>query len=49
MQRAEPRNPIVCAISEGLSDEYVVAKSMLNDNTRVSIIRVMSTLLQIQC
>ena len=30
MQRAEPRNPIVCAISEGLSDEHVVANSMLS-------------------
>ena len=26
MRRVEPRNPIVCAISEGLSDEYVVGK-----------------------
>ena len=41
MQRAEPRNPIVCAISEGLSDEHVVANSMLSErlifNTWVSL------------
>ena len=30
MQRAGPRNPIVCVISEGLSDEHVVANSMLS-------------------
>ena len=27
MRRVEPRNPIVCAISEGLSDEYVVERA----------------------
>ena len=45
MQRAEPRNPIVCAISEGLSDEYVVANSMLSErlifNTWVSLVITM--------
>ena len=31
MRRAEPRNPIVCAILEELSDEHVVANSMLSE------------------
>ena len=48
MQRAEPRNPIVCAISEGLSDEHVVANSMLSErlifNTWVSLVITMPSL-----
>ena len=48
MRRAEPRNPIVCAILEELSDEHVVANSMLSErlifNTWVSLVITMPSL-----